>query len=366
MSLLIFIIVLSVLIISHEFGHFLVAKKVGARVDEFGLGFPPRIWGFKKGETTYSINWLPFGGFVQIFGENGEGSEAVLEPGRNLATKPRRVRAAVLVAGVVFNFVLAWLLISLGYATVGLPIMVSGVPTGTNLDNIALTIVQVFPNSPAASVGLKPGDVLLRLARGATRLETKQATDAVTFLGHGELTPVTLDYERGGVVQSLTVSPVLGLSGTTDRPAIGIGLETVGTLRLPVSRAWLEGWKTTISLLQDTVFGFGHLISSIFHGDQTVLQSVAGPVGLFTLVGEASRLGLDHLIRLTALISINLAVLNLLPFPALDGGRLLLLFIEWLRGRRLRPQLVQAVNLAGFVLLIIFMVVITISDIAKF
>ena len=163
MNLLIFLLALSILVLVHEFGHYIMAIKCGIAVEEFGLGLPPRIWGFKKGETIYSLNWLPFGGFVKIFGEDPT-EEDICGPDRArcFVNRPRKIQALVLLAGVTANILLTWLLISFNLS-LGLPVATTGLPKGLTTQNNALMVVSVLDNSPAKEAGLKAGDRLLSL-----------------------------------------------------------------------------------------------------------------------------------------------------------------------------------------------------------
>ncbi len=366
MSIFIFFVVLGVLILSHEFGHFLVAKRAGIRVDEFGIGFPPRLVSWRHKETTYSINWLPFGGFVKIFGEDAAvGDLTGPDRERSLASKPRRVQALVLVAGVVFNLFLAWILIASGYFFFGLPTTPDQVPTGYTLSAPAPTILSILPNSPAAEAKLKAGDRLLKLQSGTKVLNEPTVDQVLVFIKDPDVGRIELTYTRAGQVATTAIQPVAGLLKDVRQRAIGVAMETVGVLRLPFHRAVIDGARATVAMTIATAEGFFTLIKSLFQSDSNVFQAVTGPVGLVTLVGDATHLGFGYLFLLTALISINLAVLNLIPFPALDGGRLLFLLIEWLKGSRIKPEIANLVNIIGFSALIIFMLAVTYADIAR-
>lgn len=362
MSIIIFILIILVLVVSHEFGHFIVAKKSGMRVDEFSFGFPPKIYGKKIGETTYNFNSLPFGGYVKIFGQGGN-EEVIKEEdkGRSFIDKPRYIRALVLVAGVVMNFLVAWLLLSVGYMS-GLPSSVSTAPSGAVVQNQALTITNVAKASPAEIAGLKTGDKILLLTVGKNYTETPSAEAVQHFIRkHGEVS-ITLKYQRGPDVKEIQVMPVRNTP--LGAPAIGIAMDMIGTLKLPVHKALWEGLKLTTDLTVGTAVGFYRLISQAVLGNGDI-SAMTGPVGIVGVVGDAAQFGFIYLLSFTALISINLAVLNLIPFPALDGGQLLFLLIEKIKGSAIKPQIANIINIVGFGLLMILMVAITYQDIIK-
>jgi len=364
MNALIFVIILVALILVHEFGHFIVAKAAKIRVDEFGIGFPPRIFGFKpkNSETEYTFNWLPFGGFVRIFGENQtEESLHGSMKDRSLVNKPKIVQAAVIVAGVSFNLIFAWILIS-GSFMYGLPAPVGTEPAGAVVENPKLTITEVIPDSPAFRAGLSAGDVILALRTdtGATEGDS-QDTVSQFIAAHGQ-ERIELSYKHGETISTVFIEPVMGI--VSERPAIGISMSMIGTLQLPVHQALWEGAKTTGSLTVAIAAAFGGLLADTFVGKGDV-SSLSGPVGIVSLVGDVSSLGFIYLLGFAAFLSINLAILNLIPFPALDGGRLLFLLIEAMKGSPIKASIANALNTIGFVLLIIAMLAVTYSDIAK-
>jgi len=364
-SLIIFIIVLGLLIFVHEIGHFWVAKRAGFRVDEFGLGFPPRLWSFRFGETIYSLNLIPFGGFVRIYGEDPFDEQAN-NPGayRSMATKPKLVQAAVLVAGVTFNLILAWILLSTGLIF-GLPVNAeNNFSFSVPLVEERLIITSVLKNSPADLAGLKPGDQIVSLAAQATTIKPKTAEEATEFI-RSKTSGLEVQIKRQPIdleeKQYFQIKPKLSPAGT---PLIGVSLEAIGILRLPWYLAPIDGLKLTFNLTKETARGLGYFLTQIFT-DASVFDSVAGPIGLVNLVGDASRLGLVYLLSFMALISINLAIINLIPFPALDGGRLLFLAIEAIKGSKLNPKVAGWANLIGFFCLIALMVVVSYFDVVK-
>jgi len=373
MNIIIFIIILLVLVVSHEFGHFIVAKFNNIRVDEFSFGFPPKIWGKKIGETTYNINALPLGGYVKIYGQGSDdfpgqnSGEAITEVDkeRSFKHKPRYVQALVLLAGVVMNFLVAWLLLSVGFMS-GLPTSVSAVPKGATVQNQALTITSVLTNSPAAKAGIKTGDKIISLdtPTDSTKLlsSTLGTENVQNFVKNHNGEKVNISIIRGKIPMSLTVVPEIGKS--SDIAMIGISMDIIGTLRLPIYTAVWEGLKLSADVFAQTVVGFYNLIHGVFTGHANI-SSLTGPVGIVGVVGDAAKFGFVYLLSFTALISINLAVINLVPFPALDGGQLLFLLIEKVKGSRIKPQIANMVNTVGFGLLMLLMVMITYHDIVK-
>ena len=361
MSFIIFVIILAVLVLVHELGHFLIAKKSKIKVTEFGIGFPPKIWGKQKGETLYSVNAIPFGGFVKIFGEDpNEESIDGPEKERSFVHKPRYIQAAVLIGGVLFNALFAWLLITLGYM-IGLPTPVDSANPGAVV-NPHVVVTTVAPDSPAFKSGIKAGDVILSASSGKYVIKEVSPQIISNFIeAHGR-DEITVDINRGKEMLSARVKAEEGI--VPGKIAIGVRMEEIGIMRLPIHKAIWEGLKTTANTTWQTASGLIGFIGSAFVGKGDLSQ-VTGPVGIVGLVGDVSKLGFIYLLSFTAIISINLAVINLLPFPALDGGRLLFLLIEAIRRKSLSPKVANTLNAVGFVILILLMVVVTFHDIIK-
>jgi regulator of sigma E protease len=364
MSIIIFIIILAVLIFVHELGHFLVAKKSGIRVDEFGLGFPPKIFAKKWGETTYTLNAIPFGGFVKIFGEDSHTEEiAENDKPTSFLYKPKWIQASVLVAGVTFNIIFAWLCISLGFM-IGMPASTDYSSFGeTSKTNLIIT--DVVQNSPAQKSGLISGDAVVSVSSGEKLLKDENLTpekvsDLITNTTDKN---IEITYRRGdSLPTSVFVEPNDGL--IEGKKAIGIAMDSMGVLKLPIHLAFLEGVRTTWFLTKGTVVGLVGFLGNIFTF-QSDFSQVSGPVGIAKIVSQAHDLGFVYLLSLIAIISINLAVINLLPFPALDGGRLLFVGIEAVIRRPINPSFVRWANGIGFIFLIVLMLVITGHDIFK-
>ena len=361
MSILLFIIIIAILILAHEFGHFIVAKRAGIRVDEFGIGFPPKLWGKKIGETEYTINLFPIGGFVKIFGETPD-DDSINGPDakRSFVNKPKYIQAAVLSAGVFFNILLAWFLISAGFM-IGLPTSTGAAPEGRVLQNVSVVVTEVFSDSPAKNAGLKVGDKILSLKAGENRIILPSAQATQEFISSRSGENITISMQRGKQpAEDIVIQPTEGI---IDKPAIGIAMDEIGTLRLPIHLALWEGAKLTASLTE-AFFGLTSFFGGLLTGNAD-LSAVAGPVGIVSIVGDASQFGFIYLLSLTALISINLAIINLIPFPALDGGRLLFLLIETIKRSPIKPKIANTLNMIGFALLILLMVVITYNDVIK-
>lgn len=353
MTILLFIIILAVLIFVHELGHFLVAKWRGIRVDEFALGFPPKIYSKKVGETTYALNLIPFGGYVKIFGEDPDAeSMAGPDSSRSFVNKSAWTKIAVLVAGVSANVILAWLLFSISF--------MSGMTGGIGevdpqyVENERVIVTSVLPESPAAEAGFAAGDEI----RNYPTVEEIQE-----LIKGSEGSALSFDITSGTEEKTIEVVPEQGVVEGADY-GIGISMDLVGDIRLPVHLAFYHGLRMTWDMARATIVGLGGFLADIFTGDAD-FASVAGPVGIAGLVGEARELGWAYLLSFTAFISLNLAVLNLLPFPALDGGRILFVIIEAIKRSPIKPAVANTVNAIGFGLLILLMVVVTVKDILK-
>lgn len=356
MSIIIFLIILSALVIVHEFGHFSVAKRFGIRVDEFGLGFPPRAKKlFTRKGTLFTLNWLPFGGFVKIYGENYENEE--LSPD-SFQSKNRGIQAAVLSAGVAFNLLFAWALFSIGFV-IGIPApMESGIP----VNDPRVVITSITPNSPADLAGFKSGDVPISLARGEDRIilnEGSSPMEVSDFISKSTA-PITFELERGEETILKEVEPKEGI--VEDHAAVGITMSMIGVAKLPLHEALWHGLVVTYDLTINTAVAMGSFIAEAVSG-KADFSSVAGPVGIVGIVGDASALGFTYLLTFTALISINLAIINILPFPALDGGRLFFVIVEAITRKRVPAVAFNLLNTIGFALLILLMIVITVHDI---
>ena len=373
MNILIFIIVIVALIVVHEFGHFVVAKLSGMRVDEFGLGYPPRALVIaKKGGTEYTLNWLPFGGFVKIYGEDPSTTTAqtrlatgqVVDP-RAFSSKNRFLQALVLIAGVSMNLLFAYVLIT-GALIAGTPRALSESEVAT-AQNVELAVANVLPGSPAAQAGLLPGDIILSAEDGHNVLPDTSPAAFTKFVSlGGSNKTITLSVRHAdGEEATLFARPVEGLiASDLSRPAIGVEVATIGVVPLSIGSAITEGAILTWEATKMTAVGLWHFFYGIFTLSADLSQ-VAGPIGIADVVGTASMQGFGYLFSIMAIISINLALINLIPVPALDGGRLLFVIIESIIRRPIKPSIAHAVNAVGFIFLILLMLVVTAHDIFK-
>jgi regulator of sigma E protease len=366
MTIVIFILVLVALIVVHEFGHFVVAKWSGMRVDEFGLGYPPKALTLaKKGGTEYTLNWLPFGGFVRIWGEDEFAvREEKGDAHRAFFAKPKWQQAAVLLAGIFMNLLFAYVLITITLF-IGAPESLSKDEAAHSVD-AALTITDLVPHSAAADAGVLPGDIVTSASYGASTFSGIDPDTFTAFVAADRTQqPITLHLKRANEDKVLTVTPHIGtIVADPGRPALGVAIGAVGTVRTPFWQAPIEGGVVTWELIKATAVGLYHFFGGIFTF-KADLSQVSGPVGIAKAVGQASQTGAAALMTITALISINLALINVIPIPALDGGRLLFVMIEAITRKPIKPVVAQTMNTVSFALLILLMVVITAHDVLK-
>lgn len=362
MNVIIFFIILLALVLIHEAGHFFAAKWAKMRVDEFAFGFPPKLFSIKRGETEYSFNALPIGGFVRIFGENATGDTQPAE--RSFSAAPRWKQLIVLVAGVVMNTVLAFALITATYL-IGTNVSEGIVPT-EKMQNTKTVIAHVQEGTPAARAGIVPGDQLIAITAAGETLEgvfgSKEVSEFVSR--HQEESLGMFLKKQTGETYSVPVVPEDGhIEG---RKAIGLQSVLTGTAEFGVVDSLHYGATTTWLFLRETAKGFASLFSSLVNGSaKEAISSLSGPVGIVGVVGDAYSTGITSLLLITAIISINLAILNILPLPALDGGRIVFVLIEMVI-RRPIPQNIQLIlNGISFALLLLLMVYVTFQDIIK-
>ncbi len=329
------IVALSVILIVHELGHFIAAKATGIRVEEFGLGYPPRLVSFKRGETRYSLNAIPFGGFNRLTGE-----EDPKDP-RSLAGKSRGIRLLVLSSGSLMNILLAFLLFSIIF------ILPGDAETGQ------VVVEEVALNSPASIAGIEAGDIILSINDQPVDSNTKLSQYIEDNLG--KETTILVQH-RDSTRENIQLIP--RQQPPEGEGAIGVGVRTLK--RYPFWQAIPKG----AGRLVETVVLWVKGLVSVFTGEESA--QFFGPVGIAQLTVEVTRLGIRPLLDITALISLILGICNLFPLPAIDGGRIAFVFLEWVRrGKRVPPKIEGMVHLIGLAMLLVFMFAITYQDIAR-
>lgn len=371
-TIIIFIIVLSLLVFVHEWGHFWVARRFGVKAEEFGFGFPPRVAGIYKNkegrwkmvrgrkevedawDTIYSVNWIPLGGFVKIKGEDGENEEDK----DSFVNQKIWKRASILSAGVTMNLVLAGILLSIGLM-IGLPQAAT-----TDFDDKAkvseqqITVLQVTPDTPAEEVGLQMGDVIVDI-NGEKFASIEGVND---FVKNKEGQELNYTVKRGEEMKEFTITPEI-LKQTGEAGA-GISIATTAIVKYPWYVAIWEGFKQTIMLTWAIIVALFGLLKGLVMG-QSVGAEVGGPVKIAQLTGQFAGLGFAYLLQFVALLSINLAIINFLPIPALDGGRVLFLAIEKIKGSPVKREVEAVIHNISFIVLIILILLITFNDISR-
>jgi regulator of sigma E protease len=337
-----FLVILIVLILAHELGHFASAKASGVKVEEFGLFLPPRLFSVKRGETRYSVNAIPLGGFVRMAGEDDPG-----EP-RSLASKPIPIRLVVLGAGSLMNLLLPLILLSISF------MIPHSVVTGQVL------VVEVAPNSPAAEAGIEAGDIFVSINGNPVQ----NIGDLTRYFYRNLGKQLTAEIKR-------TDSTIEEVQLTARRKppegegAVGIAVRTVDPV---IERQSYPFWKA----VPLGAGSYGEIFVLLKNGVVSMMVGaepveVTGPVGIAQLTGEVAKLGISPLLEFASIISINLAIINIFPIPPFDGGKIVFVLLEWVRrGKRVSPKTERMIHTIGFLLLIAAFVAITYNDIMRF
>lgn len=354
LTVFVFIGLLLLLVLAHEWGHFIVAKKAGCNVEEFGFGFPPRLASFFWRGTRYSLNLLPIGGFVKIEGEDMD--EVVAGPA-SFAAKSASWKIAILAAGVIMNFIVAAVLLGI-QGVIGVPVLVTDENAAT-LENHLSYIVDVAPQSPAEQAGIKPLDRVAAI-NGEAQPTVSRIQEVIAAHQGSE---VTLEVERQGQHLRLTVMP--RENPPENEGALGVALAATGLQRIPWWQAPWHGIERSVQMLVEIVRQFG-LIAARLWQTGTVGESLTGPIGIAVYTNEVTKLGASYVLEFGALISLNLALINILPIPALDGGRILFVVLQRLIGRTFPGKVERITHTVGFALLILLMLVITFRDVQRY
>ena len=336
------------LLVLHEWGHFIVAKKFGVEVEEFGLGYPPRLFGKKKGGTLYSLNLLPFGAFVRI-------SE------KKLREKPIWQRVLILLGGIVSFWVVSFILITIVF-WLGVSFQVSDEEDG-HLINPQVQIVAVLPDSPAEQAGLKAGDIIKNLRSLRSEIKNidkiKQIQD---FTKEHKGEEISLTIQRNEEIFEVNLIP--RVSPSQDRGALGVALIRLATKKYSLAGAFFQGFLTTFKLTGQIVLAFGQMAKKLI-AREPVGGELVGPVGIFDIFVKAGNLGVVYFLQTVALISLHIAVINALPFPVADGGKLLFLGLEKIRKKPLNEKTEERINVIFFAILLALMLWVTIKDVNR-
>ena len=357
-ALITFIIILSILVLVHEIGHFVMARKLGIKIEEFGLGYPPRIWGKKIKGTVYSLNWLPFGGFVKMLGEDPTTQDklrgASSDNKHAFWAQKKRVRIAVLLAGVVMNFLLGVVLFGAIYTKLGIPELVDYV-----------IVTGVSENSPAQVAGLTAEDKIIDVKGHDWPEDNKQTLESfIDYVNQYKGKEVVFYLSDGS---QRVVMPRIDNDIPEGEGALGVSITNMDYVVYPYwqmpFRGMMVGLNEATLWGKDILVSLGGMFYKLFQGE--VPKDVAGPVGIYQISKGVSQQGLLAILQFVAILSINLSILNLLPLPALDGGRLVFVDIEAITRRRIKPAWEQMIHLMGIVVLIGLMVLITINDVRR-
>lgn len=351
-SVLVFVLVLSVLILAHEFGHYIIAKRNGVWVEEFGIGLPPKIFGKKIGETIYSVNALPFGGFCRLHGESTE--DGITDGKRAYLNKTKWQRTKIVIAGVIMNFLLAIVAFTIVYSF-------SGIPKETQ----DVKIVDVAVSSPAQVAGLIVGDIVREVDKNKiTSMDT--FTDLIDARkGKKVVLVIERTVGENPGTKKITITP-RETPPATEGP-LGVTISSMTTFYPPLLLrpfyGIVYGIKDALFWGKTVIVGFASVITQLFSGK--VPQDLSGPVGIFAVTSQAAQFGILSVINFIGILSLNLAILNIIPFPALDGGRLLFIGIEAVLGRKVLPKVEAVVHTVGMVILLLLLLAITARDITR-
>lgn len=358
-NIIVFFIILSIVVLVHELGHFFAAKKNKVKVEEFGFGYPPRVFAKKIGETVYSLNALPFGGFVRLFGEQEADlnlADKVLEKVKRRAfyQKGKKQRIAVIVAGVLMNFLLGAAAFSLVYSLIGIPEQVD-----------YIVVNDIIAGSPAESAGLKI-DTRVDAVNGRRVFNPSEFKEIIEENKGKEVVLGTLERsgDKRGWINRQEVRLTPRENQAEDEGAVGILIANYDNIfypiwQMPFRGAWV-GIKEAVAWGAMMIAGVWTIFSQL--AARGTVPPVAGPIGIYQITSSVSKQGFLALVKFTGILSINLAVINILPFPALDGGRLLFVFLEKAIGRKIKPVIEQWVNFVGMVILLSLMLLVTFRE----
>jgi len=353
-SILSFVLVIGVLVFIHELGHFIVAKKIGAKVEEFALGFGPAFFKKKYKDTIYRLNILPIGGYIKIFGEN---DDSEMQNSESFASKTPLKKAAVLVAGVTMNFLLAVTILIWVFVT-GFKPLIPNVATLPGIVNTQrVEVVEVVDNSPAKEAGIKKGDIIISI----NNKPIYNFFELIKLINASEGKLLSVKLLQNTEEKEVTLIP----KKQNEVYQIGVITEDKGEISAPLHWAIINSFKLSFDLAKLTVIGFFELIVGIF-SRFTLSDQVVGPVGIAVATGTFAQMGASYLFQLIAIMSLSLAIINIMPIPALDGGHLFILGLERLFGKEIGQKYKNYASMIGFALLMLLMIAITWKDFIRF
>lgn len=343
------------LIILHEFGHFILAKRFGVKVEEFGIGYPPRLFAKRFGETLYSINLLPFGAFVKILGEIEK-----IENHRSFSAQPVGKRALIVLGGVISFWIIAAILLSIVMG-LGMPTVISDTDNG-GLKDPKVQIATVSPNSPAEEKGIRLGDTVRKFKIENLEFEIQTVKEVQELTEKYKGKEIILTIERGKEVFEVSLVP--RVSPPEGEGPMGVALMRTAIKSYPWEEVPIQGILATGNLTVTIIKGWIWALGKIIRGLPSGLQ-LMGPVGIFSFFSQVSQLGVNYFLEFVALIAIYLALFNILPIPAVDGGKLLFLGIEAVRKKPVSQKVEQNITGIFFIALITLLIWVTIKDIAR-
>lgn len=373
LTIITFIVILGLLVLAHELGHFITAKRAGVRVEEFGFGLPPRVFGLyrdpktkkwkvarmktKTAPTTiYSLNWILLGGFVKIKGEQGE--DAGEED--SFAHKSIGKRICIVSAGVIMNILLTIILFSFGYL-IGMPKQIDETidKRFAKIRDEQIVVTNVLEGFPAGFAKIQQGDRIVKID-GKLFITIDEIQKYVNTKGN---TPLNIRIRRDSKIYdlSLTTKPL----PNSEKRGMGVELAEVGVVSYPWYIAGIQGILTTLGFAKEIVLAFFNLLKDLIISQRVTIE-LSGPVGIAVMTGEVTRLGFIYILQFTALLSLNLAIINFIPFPALDGGRALFLIIEKIRGKAVNAKMESIIHSIGLYILLLLILAVTVKDVSRF
>jgi len=342
-NIILFILFLGILIFVHELGHFLFAKILKVNVEEFGIGFPPRLISKKIGETVYSLNLIFFGGYVKLRGEDN------IDDPYGFLNQPAYKKILITLGGVIFNFIFAYFLFSIGYLY-GLPEFAGEIKN--------ITVVQVFKDSPAEKAGIKIGDIILYFKYQDQLIEIKDVKKVKEVIKNYIGKELKVGILRGQKKLEVTLIPEIKDS----LGPLGIAFSSVKLERKPFPSNFYYGFIKTFDVTKNLIYAFKEFLVRLFK-EVKVAKEVVGPLGIYDIYTQMRTLGISYVLHFMALISLNLVLINILPFPALDGGRFAVYFGELITGKKMPFKIESLINTIGVAILLILALIITIKDI---